>query len=78
VNFGKSAIKLACEIVMRGVLTEEELEAIMRSGIAPREIVEAVNMTRNKKAQSTRGRKGGGHEGSRQKEKKGGKKKRGD
>jgi hypothetical protein len=36
------SVRLACEIIRRGVLTREELDAILRSGRAPREIVVAV------------------------------------
>jgi len=38
----QSAIRLACEIVRRGILTKEELNAILGSGEAPREVVTAV------------------------------------
>jgi len=42
VRFDRSAIKLACEIIRRGVLTREELEAIMKCRDAPRDILKTA------------------------------------
>jgi len=64
-RFSRSAVKLACEIIKRRVLTREELEAIMRCGNAPGDILRtAISVYKDMNSFSNnRGGRNGGQEG---------------